>query len=141
MAKVKCSICANEAASFCTVKKVKIKLNKKRLCEAYVYEESKVKAKQEIPTIKFGYKEQEEQRKKMKAELKALKEMMKKQPQDGTAKSLGLLKEATEESRIIKPGDPKYTMPSGDQKHPLTGDLSRFVTTVNKNDIRKPETI
>jgi hypothetical protein len=141
MAKVKCSICANEAASFCIVKKSRIKLNKKRLCEVYIYDESKVKAKQVIPTIKFGYKEQEEHRKRMKEELKALKELMKQQPQDGTAKSLGLLKEATEESRIIQPGDTRFAMPTGDQKHPLTGDLSRFATTVNKSEIRKPETI
>lgn len=134
MSKVKCAVCANETASMCKIKKVKIKLNKKRLCEAYVYDEAKVRAKQVIPTISFGYTEQEEHRKKMKEELKTLKRLMKQQPQDGTAKSLGLLKEATEESRIIKPGDPKFVMPSGDQKHPLTGDLSRFVTTANKEE-------
>jgi hypothetical protein len=62
----------------------------------------------------------------MKEELRTLKEMMKRGPSNGTAQSLGLIE--PEESRIIQPGDARFSMPK-DMAHPLTGDLSRFTTT------------
>lgn len=132
MAKVKCSVCANEKAKFCTIKKIGVKVNKPRTCEAYVYDESKVKARQEIHTMKVGYRQQQENKKRMKEELKELKAMLKEGPRNKTAQDLGLYVEGKGESKIITPGDPRFTMPSKDIKHPLTGDLSRFTSSVDK---------
>jgi hypothetical protein len=51
---------------------------------------------------------------------------MKDGPSQGTAKDLGLIK--PKEPRIITPNDSGfYATPN--TKHPLTGDLSRFLTT------------
>lgn len=132
MAKVKCAVCANEKAKFCTIKKIGVNVNKPRKCEAYIYDESKVKARQETPSIKIGYKQQQDNKKRMKEELKALREMLKKSPENKTARDLGLPVEGKGESRIITPGDPRFVMPSRDPKHPLTGDLSRFTSSVDR---------
>ena len=131
MAKVKCKVCANETGGICNVKKIGIKINKDRSCEAYIYDEGKVKAKQPIHTTQIGYRQLQESKRRTKEELKALKRMMKKGPSNGTAESLGLL--TKEESRIIQPGDPRFSMPK-DMAHPLTGDLSRFTTTAKNGD-------
>lgn len=131
MAKVRCNVCANEEGSFCKIKKVRVKVSKSRTCEAYIYDEAKLKAKQEMPTIKVGYRQQEENRKRMKAELKRIKEELKRGPKQGTAKDLGLIQQPS--SDIIMPGDAKFSMPR-DTKHPLTGDLSRFTTTANDKE-------
>ena len=131
----KCRVCANEINSFCKIKKIKIKINKKRKCEAYIFDESKVKTKQNVPVIKFGYKQQQEAKRRFKAQMKELRELRKlaaKGPGRGTARDLGLVK-PDEESRIITPGDPRFSMP-GNTKHPLTGDLSRFVTTASNKE-------
>jgi hypothetical protein len=132
MAKVRCNICANEVGRFCNIKKIKVKPNKARNCEAYIYDEAKIKTKQEIPTIRVGYRQQEENRRRMKAELKRLKEEMKKNPNQGTARDLGLMN--PEEGGIIMPGDANFSMPHSDPKHPLTGDLSRFTTTAKDKE-------
>ena len=128
MAKVRCNVCQNEEKSFCKIKKVGVAVNKPRKCEAYIFAEAKVKKKQEIPTEKIGYLKQQELKAKAKAERKALIKMLKEgiKPNDGTAKDLGLIEEG---GRIITPGDPRFRMP--DNKHPLTGDLSRFKTTAD----------
>ena len=131
MPKIKCKVCANEKVGFCKVKKVSVKLNKARQCEAYVYEETKVKDRQEIPVTRQNYTNSLELRKQRKDELKALKEAMKNRPNNGTAKDLGLMSEQDQKNKIIKPGDSKFIMPNANQKYPLTGDLSRFKTTAN----------
>ena len=132
MAKVKCSVCANEKSRFCTVKKIGVNINKTRRCEAYIYDESKVKARQEVPSLKVGYRQQQDNKKRMKEELKALRKMLKQGPENKTARDLGLQVDGQGESRIITPGDPRFVMPSKDPKHPLTGDLSRFTSSVDK---------
>ena len=137
MAKVKCKVCANEVSGFCSVKKIGVKVNKHRICEAYVYDEARLKMKTEIPTVRVGYAEQQENKRRMKAELKRIKEELKKKPLNGTARDLGLIDDASfsgEESRIITPGDPRFSMPRNDIKHPLTGDLSRFMTTASNKE-------
>jgi hypothetical protein len=127
MAKVKCKLCANEVEKICKIKKIGVKVNKKRQCEAYVYDELKAKAitdaRKKVPSTRLGYTKQQELKAERKAQIKALKEALKTKPGEGTAKNLGL----------IKPGDPGFSVPSGDLKHPLTGDLSRFTTTANKD--------
>lgn len=131
MAKVKCKVCANEVSAFCNIKKIGVSVNKPRICEAYTYSESKLKAKEEIPTIRLGYAEQQASKRRMKAELKRIKEELKKGPAQGTARDLGLIQPS--ESSIIMPGDSRFSIPR-DTKHPLTGDLSRFTTTAKEGD-------
>ena len=128
MAKVRCKACQNEVGGICSVKKVGIALNKSRKCKGFILAEGKVKERQSIYTERIGYVKQKELKAKYKAERKALFEAMKAGVGNGTAKALGL---ETDESRIITPGDPNFKMPSGDAKHPSTGDLSRFTTTAN----------
>jgi hypothetical protein len=128
MAKVRCKACQNEEATYCVVKKTSVAINKPRKCEAFILAENKVKAKEPIPTERIGYIKQQELKAKAKAERKALLKMLREGPGNGTAKNLGL---DTDESRIIMPGDPRYSVPTSDPKHPLTGDLSKFKTTAD----------
>lgn len=111
--KVSCSVCRAQYNKFCTIKKVSVSLNKKRHCDKYVFEDSKVKEGVPIPTKRVGFKEKELMRKERKDELKRLKALLKEKKgiENGTIK----------ESRIYKP--------QGDERYPLTGDLSRFTTT------------
>ena len=93
--KVTCATCANEENKKCTAKKnIGIALNKRRNCDKYVLETSKVKEKQIIKSVKLGYAEREALRQEYKRQLKLAKQ--------GAA----------------------------DPAHPLTGDLSRFTSTV-----------
>jgi hypothetical protein len=134
MAKVRCKVCQNEFGGTCSVKKVGIAKNKPRRCDAFILAESKVKEKQKIPTERIGYTKYQELKAEAKAQRKALIKMLKEgvTPGDGTAKNLGLVED---DSRIIMPGDSRFKMP--DNKHPLTGDLSRFKTSAQANV--KPE--
>jgi hypothetical protein len=138
MAKVRCNICANEVAGICKIKKIGVKVNKPRKCEAYIYEETKVKERHEVPVRVFNYTMQQEvkkerkiARKKQWEELRAIRKMMKEQPGNKTAQDLGLITPDSQESKIITPGDRRFSMPTGDEAHSLTGDLSRFITTAN----------
>ncbi len=112
MAKVKCRVCANELSGVCSIKKTGVKLNKSRTCEAFVYDPSKVKVHEEIPTVKFGYKEQQEAKRKRKEEFERVKR----------------------EARAQTTYQPVAQMGTGDSAHPLTGDLSRFMTSADKNE-------
>ncbi len=127
MSKVKCSVCANERGHMCLIKKIGVAINKPRICEAYTYDEGKLKAKVYVPTIKMGYKDHQESKRRLKEELKALKKSMEAGPSQGTAKDLGLVK--SDEPKIITSESPEFYIPRTDSKHPLTGDLSRFLTT------------
>jgi hypothetical protein len=111
MSKVRCGICGNEKGGLCLIKKGKVKLNKPRHCEAFMYDEAKLKVKQDIPYIRMGYAETQNQKKIFKQELKRLREQMKEQ--------------------IATPPD-KVIAPTSNQAYPLTGDLSRFLTTAQK---------
>ena len=128
--KVRCMVCKNEAKSFCSVKKVGVKINSPRICPKYIFDESKVKEPVKINTTKISYSEIMEAKARAKAEKKALQEALTARPSQGTAKSLGLLPE--EESNIIVPGDPNFILPGRNLKNPLTGDLSRFLTTAEQ---------
>jgi len=130
--KVKCRVCDNEDRGFCKVKKVKVKINKARVCEAYIYNESKLKTKEKVDTTRILYAEQQAIKKQQKEELKKLREQLKQGQKQGTAHDLGLIPK--EKSNIIQPGDPRFVMPRADEKHPLTGDLSRFTTTVSEKE-------
>jgi hypothetical protein len=69
-----------------------------------------------IPTVRIGYEEKQRIKKEEKEQLKKLKAM-------GLDKeaSVSVPPKADPESRIWKP--------HGNEKYPLTGDLSRFTTT------------
>lgn len=97
--RITCSICKNENGGFCKVKKnVRVALNKRRNCNLFILEPSKVKEKQILKTVKLSYSEKEALRKHYKEELRMVKNALK------------------------DPSNP----------HPLTGDLSRFTSTVEE---------
>jgi hypothetical protein len=73
----------------------------------------------------------------MKEELKELKRMMKEQQNQGTAKDLGLIEDPYK--GIITPQDPNFSFNTNDSKYPLTGDLSRFVTSASKIEDNKKD--
>lgn len=135
MAKVKCKVCQNEVSRVCSVKGIGVKPNKPRICEAFVLDESKIKAKESIPTTRLGYTKYQELKAKAKKERKELLEALKAGPGNKTAEALGLLEK--EETSIITPGNSRFILPQGNLKHPLTGDLSRFKSSTNANI--KPE--
>lgn len=111
MAKVKCRICSNELSGLCSVKKIGVKTNKPRICNNFIYDESKIKIHKEIPTIKFGYKEKQEAKMKRKEEIKRLRqELSNKNP--NTLKNID-------------------AVASTNMKYPLTGDLSRFISSAS----------
>ena len=116
MTKIKCNVCSNENNSFCTIKKVKVHINKKRKCDKYVYDSSKLRVKHKTPSTRVGYAELQTDRQQAKKELKELKGLVDMPPDQKTAQNLGLINK-------------DYTT-----KHPLTGDLSRFTTTATKKD-------
>lgn len=111
--KVRCAVCEAQYNGFCTIKRVTVSLNKSRHCDKYKHDQQKVKVKQVLPTIRLSHTEKELQKQMRKAELKELRERIKRQADIESGKIT--------ESRIYKP--------SGNEKYPLTGDLSRFKTT------------
>ena len=101
--KIICAICKNEENRICTVKKVSVAVNKKRRCDKFIFEPTKVKEKQILKTIKLSYGEKEELRQRYKKELKKYRQSVK----DGT---INIQHNST-------------------TANPMTGDLSRFVST------------
>ena len=100
--KITCAICKNEEGRKCLVKKnATVSLNRRRRCEKFVLEPTKVKAKQILKTTRLTYREKEALRRHYKEELKQYRQAMK-EDQTGQVPQ------------------------SGSAKHPLTGDLSRF---------------
>lgn len=111
--KVTCGICTHETNSYCGKKKCKIKPNKRRQCDIFELDTSRVKIKQPIESIKrpdFFWDEK-------------LKKQMRR---DMRKKMAGEMIKQVEESTINKS--------EGDIKHPLTGDLSKFKTTSSSKE-------
>ena len=121
--KVRCAECKAQYQGFCTTKRVKVSINKNRHCDKFRFDQSRVKVKEALPTTRLSYREQEEQRKQQKADLKLLRKMLK---EEGRLDTKGNLIDPPPESRIYKP--------YGNEKFPLTGDLSRFTTTGTEGD-------
>ena len=118
--KVRCAECKNQVNSWCTPKKVKTSLNKKRTCDKYAFDETKVKTKHVIPTV---YRSDWIHKKK---ELKKLLKDYKQQEELAKEKA-----ELAETPNYLKaPG-------TGDPKHPLTGDLTRFTSTAGRKENEK----
>ncbi len=115
--KVRCAECKSQYRGFCVTKKVSVSLNKKRHCDKFEHDPEKIKIKEVLPTTRVPHAQIELDKQTRKAELKRLREEIKKQKSEQ--------REQVKESRIYKP--------SGNEKFPLTGDLSRFTTTGTKN--------
>lgn len=119
MSKVKCKVCANETKSMCKLRKSGIKINKPRICDDFIFAPLKVKVHTEIPTVKFGYAEEQEAKRQRRAQLKELRAEIAKATEGTSKEDLG--KAAFEAYSSAR-----------DTKHPLTGDLSRFLTTASE---------
>ena len=126
MIKVKCNVCSNENNGFCTIKKVKVHINKKRKCNKYIYDPTKLKIKRKTPLTQIGYVDHQENRRRAKEKLKELKKMVKDNPGNNLAHDLGL-SNSNAKCTISVPNN-------SDTKYPTTGDLSRFTTTAAKKD-------
>lgn len=98
--KIVCAICKNEENKMCIVKKSSVAINKKRRCDKFIFEPTKVKEKQILKTIKLPYKDKEALRQHYKKELKRYKQSVK----------YGTIHNTT-------------------TANPSTGDLSRFIST------------
>ena len=112
--KIRCANCGNQINGFCSVKRATVSLNKKRLCDKYKYDETKVKEKHEIPSVMRS--EWYWKRKELKKLLKEQKEYEEQQVK---------VKELSSPPGQMQPA-------TGNSKHPLTGDLSRFISTAGK---------
>jgi hypothetical protein len=98
--KITCATCLNEENRYCKVKKATVTLNRRRNCDKYVLEATKVKEKQVLKTIKVSYQEREALRKEYKEQLKTFRDAAK-----------------------------KGNVVPHNMKHPLTGNLDRFTST------------
>ncbi len=117
MAKVKCNVCINAKNHICLIKNIGVSINKPRICEDFLFDKDKLKVKHNVSTIKMGYEDQQKYKQNLKRELKVLKN------------SMG--KDTTQVNPTSVEDYKSYTRTT-DIKHPLTGDLSRFLTTANK---------
>jgi len=111
--KVSCAVCEAQYNRFCTVKRVTVALNKKRICDKFIYDKNKVKNGVSIPTTRITFADREALREEHKEGLKELREKLK----EGVK---------VEPENIV----PRTT----NEKYPLTGDLSRFTTTGSKDE-------
>ena len=118
MVKIRCNVCSNEKGGFCTIKKIKVHANKSRKCDDYIYDSSKLKVKQKIPSVRLSYIEEQNDRRRTKEHLRELKRAANIKPGQKTAYNLGL----------VNSGGGGVAV-----KYPLTGDLSRFTTTASKD--------
>jgi hypothetical protein len=116
--KVRCAVCKFQAKAFCLKKKVKVALNKRRKCDLFKIDPSRVRLKQQLPATRIPPKEvlkdmRKEYKKRLKEEA-ARQESLKNAPQP-----------SVDYSSVLK---------TGNVKHPLTGDLSRFTSTAGKDE-------
>lgn len=116
--KVSCAICEAQYNRFCTTKRVTVALNKKRLCDKFIYDESKVKNRVPIPTTRITFAEKEILRDEYKEELKELKKRIEEKTKADGQVSIS----------------PAFNPSTTNIKHPITGDLSRFTTTGSKDE-------
>lgn len=134
MSKVKCKVCGNEVSGICSIKKDSVKPNKPRICDAYVYDEHKVRNVAPTKTTRISYTEQQRAKKefkrKIKEELAKAKAILNQKPGQGTAMDLGLI--ARPGNVIVTPDDPEFYATTRNLKNPLTGNLSRFTTTATE---------
>jgi len=121
MAKVRCSGCAREENGFCSVKKTGVARRKRRNCAKFELAPEKVRARVAIPTMRLPYAKQQELKAAAKRKMKEMRQLIK----DGK-------QEEVEALLLGKEAAPQVVVP--DSKHPLTGDLSRFTSTIAKEE-------
>lgn len=125
MLKVRCRSCKNETNGKCSIKKKSVKLNKKRMCDFYDFDVTKVKAK-EKPEVRRVPALKEDRKKLAKKNLDELKKYLEREQKEQELKKEKLLKEKASKLYDLKN---KYVGNTGDPKYPLSGDLSRFKTS------------
>ena len=103
MEKITCATCVNEENKRCVVKKSKVAINKRRNCDKYILEATKVKAKQILKIVRMSHVEKEVLRNEYKQQLRQLRV---------DAKNGGFQQNS---------------------RHPITGDLSRFSSTAGSD--------
>lgn len=113
--KVVCLVCLHQTDGFCALKKSKVKPNKRRICDKFRQDMSKVRIKVKVPTTKRPdwFWSREERRKLRKEELKRLQKQF-------------------ERKEVREDKETQMVNAIRDAKHPLTGDLSRFKSTASK---------
>jgi hypothetical protein len=114
--RVRCAVCKNQTNGFCVVKKVKIALNKRRKCDKFKIDPTRVRLKETPKAIRGIPKELY---KDLKSEYrKSLKE-------EAVRKELEKKQQANKYADAIR---------TGNEKFPLTGDLSRFTSSAGKGE-------
>ena len=113
--KVTCNACLHQTDGFCDLKKCKVKLKKRRVCDKFERDNNKITFKQHTPTTRRPdwYWDREERRRLLKEALRDIQKQAMAQAQHGNIEMVN------------------------DTKHPLTGDLSRFKTTAGKDNKEK----
>lgn len=120
MSKVRCKFCVNEEEGFCVNKKVSVKINKKRACDLYeddkdkmmefLVKRSKSKKPKAIMRPDWYWDDSKTRRAKIAEEIASHYETTAGQP--------------------INTDLPK----TGNQQHPMTGDLSKFVESGDEQE-------
>lgn len=117
MGKVRCVTCSNESSGICLLKKIGVAINKPRLCIKFYHDESKVKEFKEIPTIKEGYVLREHNKSLLKQERRI----------SGTLAQ----NKTVNDYKNYDVDQHDLNIQRINTKHPLTGDLSRFVSSAH----------
>lgn len=108
--KVRCSECKNQSEGVCEYTKSSVKLNKRRVCDKFKLDATKVKEGTPIPTTRLPswWHQREELRREYKKKLKELQ-----------AKKL----EPESEMKYMR-----------DMQHPLTGNLDDYIKSTAPKD-------
>lgn len=106
--KVRCSECKKQNEGVCSYTKSSVKLNKRRVCDKFELDATKVKEGVPIPTTRSKWHQMEELRREYKKKLKELK-----------AKKL----ESKSEAKYMR-----------DIQHPLTGNLDDYIRSTAPKD-------
>jgi hypothetical protein len=121
---IKCGLCKHENNKRCSIKNVKVKLNKKRRCNKFSFDETKDKVKGPPPvTTRVSYIEAENKRKEAKKKLKELRKQIQRERNT---------EEPVTKTNYVDPN--RLVSYNTNSKHPLTGDLSRFMSTAVEKD-------
>jgi len=114
--RVICGICKNQTGGFCAFKKSKVRTNKRRVCDKFVKDAEKVKISTPMPIYRRPelFWDRNERRRLLKEYKKLLEN------------------KSVPETQEIEMVNLKR-----DVEHPLTGDLSRFVSTATEDTEEK----
>jgi hypothetical protein len=115
--KITCSTCENQINGYCNIKKTMVGLNKRRRCVSYKHDVTKEKEYNPLPSeMRPDWYWDKKEAKRLRREWRAK-----------VSEELKKAEEQKSKSEVTQPF-------SGDKSHPLTGDLSRFTSTVGKEE-------